>query len=67
MPSCAAYCCNNSYKKGFVLLRFPTDPILKEKWRIAVGRDNNWKVTSNHRLCEVKHFFLEIFNYKAKY
>ncbi|KYN01326.1 hypothetical protein ALC62_07945 [Cyphomyrmex costatus] len=55
MPHCVVNCCNNSYSKGFVMLRFPTDPIIREKWRIAVGREENWRATINHRLCE-KHF-----------
>ncbi|XP_031329306.1 THAP domain-containing protein 2-like isoform X2 [Photinus pyralis] len=54
MPGCAAIHCTNSSVKGFLMKRFPRDPIRRKQWRIKCRRDN-WTPSNNSYLCEA-HF-----------
>jgi len=57
MATCSAPACGNSYRKGYVLVRFPKDVQLRELWKQAVGRED-WSPSHDNRLCEVSFFFL---------
>ena len=52
MPLCAAINCNN--RKGKYFYRFPSDPLRRKQWEVAVKRAN-FKSNDNHRICE-EHF-----------
>ncbi|KYQ57861.1 hypothetical protein ALC60_03162 [Trachymyrmex zeteki] len=57
MPSrCSAYKCWNNSNQGYVLVRYPSDEILKRKWIAAVGRGKNWLPNNSQRLCEVSSY-----------
>nr|CAI5846199.1 unnamed protein product [Callosobruchus analis] len=58
MPGCAAVNCSNSAKKGFILKRFPRDPVRRKEWLIKMRRDK-WIPTDYSCLCEV-HFSSEM-------
>nr|CAH7756085.1 unnamed protein product [Callosobruchus chinensis] len=58
MVGCAAVNCSNSAKKGFLMKRFPRDPVTRKEWLIKTRRDK-WTPTDSSYLCEV-HFSSEM-------
>lgn len=53
MPGCAAVGCSNSAKKGYLMKRFPKNPIRRKEWLIKMKRDK-WTPTDYSCLCEVR-------------
>nr|CAI5855992.1 unnamed protein product [Callosobruchus analis] len=51
MPGCAAVNCSNSAKKGFIMKRFPRDPVRRKEWLIKMKR-GKWIPTDYSCLCE---------------
>nr|CAI5829075.1 unnamed protein product [Callosobruchus analis] len=58
MPGCAAVNCSNSAKKGFIMKRFPRNPVRRKEWLIKMRRDM-WILTDYSCLCVV-HFSSEM-------
>lgn len=54
MVGCSAYGCTNRSEKGFLMKKFPKDPVRRSLWAAKVKREN-WKPTDTSVLCEV-HF-----------
>ncbi|KAK4874289.1 hypothetical protein RN001_013649 [Aquatica leii] len=54
MPGCAAINCSNSNAKGFLMKKFPTDPVRRKEWVDRMKRDK-WMPTKHSCICEV-HF-----------
>ena len=59
---CIAACCSNTRSDGISLFKFPSDPVLREKWTREVKRmRDRWSGPTKHSvLCE-KHFTAESF------
>jgi len=52
MAVCSAAHCHNTSRKGFVMVRFPKDVNMRERWLVSLRRPD-WKPNDNSRLCEV--------------
>ena len=54
---CVAFGCNNSYKDGVSLFKFPKDPNLREAWVKQVKRTRDkWTGPSQHSVLCCNHF-----------
>lgn len=54
MVGCAAQDCRNSYEKGYLMRKFPSDPQRRKEWARNVARGSNWVPSKYASLCEVK-------------
>jgi len=57
MLGCSIVCCQSKHyaANNIAFFHFPSNPEVREVWRIRTGRPQNWKPTKNSVICS-KHF-----------